>query len=103
MLLLIGDMNTREQDEQIGRIYRHKTDHRKRLIFIDAELGDAVNLLRKAASQLEALLAKQPSELNSTLSQLNVDHILRLLAEREQLQRRISEANAQLKRLGVRV
>ncbi len=96
-------MNSREQDEQIGRIYRHKTDHRQRLTFIDAELGNIVNLLRKAASQLECLLMKQPSELNSTLSQLNVDYILKLIAEREQLHRKISDANGQLKRLGVRV
>jgi hypothetical protein len=96
-------MNTREQDEQIGRIYRHKTDHRKRLSFVDAELSGAVNLFRKAATQLECLLAKQPSEVTSALSQLNIERILRLLAEREQLQRKISDANEELKRLGVRV
>jgi hypothetical protein len=96
-------MNTHEQDEQIGRIYRHKTDHRKRLAFIDAELGNTVGLFRKAGSQLEALLAKQRCELNSTLSQLNIDQILRLLAEREQLQRKISDANDELRRLGVPV
>jgi hypothetical protein len=96
-------MNTREQDEQIGKIYRHKKEHQKRLYFIDAELGSTVNLLRKAASQLEALLQKQPSELNSALSQLDVNHMLALLAEREQLQRKISDANEALRRLGVRV
>jgi len=96
-------MSSREQDEQIGKIYRHKTDDRKRLAFIEAELGDTVNLLRKAASQLECLLARQPAELNSSLSQLNIDHVLRLIAEREQLQRKIAQANDQLRRLGVRV
>lgn len=96
-------MNSREQDEQIGRIYRHKTDHRKKMSFIDAELSDEVNLLRKAASQLECLLAKQPSEVTSVLSQLNIEHILRLLANREQLQQKISDANEELKRLGVRL
>ena len=96
-------MNSREQDEQIGRIYRHKTDDRKRLAFIEAELGNTVNLFRKAASQLESLLAQQPAELNSVLSQMNVDHVLALIAEREQLQRKISAANDQLRRLGVRV
>lgn len=96
-------MNTREQDEQIGRIYRHKTDHRKRLSFIDAELGHTVTLFRKAASQLECLLAKQPAELNSTLSQLNINRVLGLLAEREQLHRKISDANEQLRQLGVRL
>ncbi len=96
-------MNTSEQDQQIGRIYRHKTDHRKRLAFVEAELGGIVNLLRKAASQLDALLAKQPSELNSTLSQLNIDHLLRLVAEREQLHRKIADANNDLRRLGVQL
>ncbi len=90
-------------DEQIGRIYRHKTDHRKRLAFIDSELASTVNLFRKAASQLECLLAKQRSEVTSTLSQLNIDQVLRLLAERDQLQRRISDANEELRRLGVQV
>jgi len=96
-------MDNREQDEQIGRIYRHKTDHRKRLAFIDSELANFVNLFRKAASQLEALLAKEHSELNSVLSQIDVDHILRLIAEREQLHRKISDANDQLRKLGVPV
>lgn len=96
-------MTSREHDEQIGRIYRHKTDHRKRLAFIDSELGNAVNLLRKASSQLEAVLANERSELNSTLSQLNIDQLLRLLAEREELKRRISEANSELRRRGVPV
>lgn len=94
-------MDSREQDEQIGRIYRHKTDHRKRLAFIDSELASFVNLFRKAGSQLEALLSKQPAELNSVLSQIDIDRILRLIAEREQLQRKISDANDQLRKLGV--
>ncbi len=47
-------MNSREQDEQIGRIYRHKTDHRQRLTFIDAELGGIVNLRGKRQASLNA-------------------------------------------------
>lgn len=58
MLLLIEVTNSREEDEQIGGAYRRKTHHRKKMSFIDAELSDAVNPLRKAASRLECLLAK---------------------------------------------
>ena len=94
-------MNTGQQADQIGRIYRQKKDHQKRLCFINAELGSTANVLRKAASQLEALLDSQPSELNSALSQLDVNHVLELLAEREQLQRKISHANETLRRFGI--
>ena len=96
-------MNSREHDEQIGRIYRHKSEHKKRLAFVDSELGSAVNLFRKAASQLECVLANERSELTPTLSQINIDQVLRLVAEREQLRRRINDANDELRRLGVRV
>jgi uncharacterized protein YPO0396 len=96
-------MDTHQQDELIGRIYRHKTEDRKRLSAIDAELSEIATLFRKAGAQLEALLAKQRSELQPVLAKLNVDHVLRLLAEREQLHTRMAEANAQLRNLGVRV
>ena len=95
-------MSTHQQDELIGRIYRHKTADRQRLSFIDAELSATACLFKKASSQLEALLSKQPSEIDSVLSRIDVDAVLRLLAERTQLQKRIADANDQLRNLGVR-
>lgn len=95
-------MDTHEQDELIGRIYRHKSEHRKRLAFIDAELSDAAQLFKKAASQVECLLARERSELEPVLSKINVDRVLKLVAEREQIYRQLADANEQLKHLGVR-
>ena len=95
-------MSSHQQDELIGRIYRYKTADRNRLSFIDAELSTAACLFKKASSQMEALLARQPSEIDSVLSRIDVDRILQLLAERAQIQRRIAEANEQLRGLGVR-
>jgi hypothetical protein len=94
-------MDTSDKDELIGRIYRHKSDARKRLAFIEAELSDAAQLFKKAASQLECLLARERSELEPVLSRLNIDQILKLVAEREQILRRLADANEQLRRLGV--
>jgi uncharacterized protein YPO0396 len=95
-------MNTHRQDELIGRIHRHQTEDRKRLAFVEAELSDAAQLFKKAASQLECLLARQRSELEPVLSRLNIDRVLKLLAEREQICRRLADANEELRRLGVR-
>lgn len=94
-------MDPADKDELIGRIYRHKTEARKRLAFIEAELSDAAQLFKKAASQLECLLARERSELEPVLSRLNIDQILKLVAEREQIFRRLADANEQLRRLGV--
>jgi hypothetical protein len=95
-------MDTHNRDELIGRIYRHKAEYRKRLAFIDAELSDAVGLFKTAASQLQSLLAGERSDLEPVLSKLNVDGVLKLVAEREQICRRLAEANQRLKQLGVR-
>jgi uncharacterized protein YPO0396 len=95
-------MDTHQHDELIGRIYRYKSEDRKRLAFVDAELSDASQLFKKAASQLESLLAGERSEIEPVLAKLNLDRILKLLAEREQIQRRLAAANEQLRRLGVR-
>jgi hypothetical protein len=99
---LILQMDTHHHDELIGRIYRHKTADRKRLAFIDAELSDAAQLFKKAAAQTECLLAGERSELEPVLAKLSVDRILKLIAERQQICRRLAEANEQLKRLGAR-
>jgi hypothetical protein len=95
-------MTAQERDEKIGRIYRHKTADRHRLSFIDAELSNAACALKKASSQLQALLDRQPSAVDSALSRVDIDQILRLLAERRQLERRIADANEQLLQLGAR-
>lgn len=95
-------MDTHRRDELIGRIYRHKTESRKRLSFLEAELSDAAQLFKKAASQLGALLARERSELEPVLAKLDIDHVLKLVAEREQIYQRLADANEELRRLGVR-
>lgn len=94
-------MSSASKDEIIGRIYRTKAAHRQQLAFINSELNAIAVLFKKASCQLECLLAHERCELHSVLSQINIDHTLQLLAEREQLTRRIAAANEELKRLGV--
>jgi hypothetical protein len=94
-------MDNHRRDELIGRIYRHKTEARKRLAFLEAELSDAAQLFKKAGSQVEALLARERSELEPVLAKLNIDRVLKLVAEREQIFQRMAEANQELRRLGV--
>jgi hypothetical protein len=93
-------MDTQDKDELIGRIYRQKAEARKRLAFIEAELSDAARLFKTAASQLECLLARERCDLEPVLAKLNVDYVVKLVAEREQIFRRLAEANDQLRRLG---
>ena len=93
-------MDTQNRDELIGRIYRQKTDARKRLAFLEAELSDAAGLFKTAASQLECLLARERCDLEPVLSKLNINYVLKLVAEREQIIRRLTDANEQLRRLG---
>lgn len=90
-----------KKDEMIGRIYRAKTANRQRLAFVNSELSGIAVLFKKASSQLECVLANERSELNPVLSQVDINHTLQLLAEREQLTREIHSANEELKRLGV--
>lgn len=94
-------MNEAHKDEMIGRIYRDKTVNRKRLALVNSELAGTVTLLKKASAQLDCLLANERSELHSVLSQLDVNRTLALLAEREQLNRKIHDANDELRKLGV--
>ena len=94
-------MDTPRRDELIGKIYRHKSEDRKRLAFLEAELSDAAQLFKKAASQIESLLARQRSELEPVLSRLDVNYVVKLIAEREQIYQRLAAANDQLRRLGV--
>jgi hypothetical protein len=94
-------MNPVNKDEMIGRIYRAKTGNRQRLAFVNSELSGIAVLLKKASSQLECVLANERAGLNSVLSQLDINHTLELIAEREQLTRDIQSANEELKRLGV--
>lgn len=96
-------MKSSHPDELIGRIYRHKTEHRKRLAFIDAELSDSAQLFQKAAAQLESLLANERSEVEPVLSRINIGYILKLLGEREQIFEQMAQANEELRRLGVRI
>jgi hypothetical protein len=94
-------MSDANKDEMIGRTYREKTTNRKRLAVVNAELAGISILFKKAGSQLECVLANERSELHSVLSQLNIDHALALLAEREELNRKMRSADDELRKLGV--
>lgn len=87
------------RDEIIGRIYRQRAEDRKAIAFIDAELSDAANAFRTAATQIECLISQQASDAGPALARIHMDRILRRVAERERLQRRLADAEEQLKRL----
>jgi hypothetical protein len=95
-------MSTEDRDEMIGRILRQQTEDRKAIAFIDAELSDAANSFKKAATQIECLISRESSDVGSALSRINMDKIFNRLAQREQLQRRLETANEHLKRLGAK-
>jgi hypothetical protein len=93
-------MNSPEPEEAIGKIYRCRDADVKRISFINAELSDAARCLKTVASQLEALLNDQRSEVQPAIAKIDINGILKLLAERYQLLRRVAEANRQLRHLG---
>lgn len=95
-------METHNREEMIGKIYRQQAEFRKAVSFIDAELSDAAGNFKKAATQIECLIADRPADVGPALSKINTDRILKILAERERLQRRLGDAREQLKRLGAR-
>jgi DNA repair ATPase RecN len=95
-------MSTQDRNEMIGRILRQQTEDRKAIAFIDAELSDAANSLKKAATQIECLISHEPADVGSALSRINMERILNRLAHREQLQRKLETAKEHLKRLGSR-
>jgi hypothetical protein len=85
----------------VGRLLRHRETDAKRLSFINAELSQAVVALKTACSQLTALLDRHPSDVHSALSRVDVNYILKLLAEREHVCRRIAAADGELRRLNL--
>ena len=95
-------MDRNDRDELIGRLHRYKADYRKRLAFIDAELSNAAEVFQAASSQLHCLLAGERSDAEPALSKVDVTRVLNLMAEREQICRRIADVNQQLKQFGVR-
>jgi len=95
-------MNAQDRDEMIGRILRQQTEDRKAVAFVDAELSDAANSFKKAATQIECLISRQPADVGSALSRINMERILNRLAQREQLQRKLETADEHLRRLGTK-
>ena len=95
-------MEAHDRDEMIGRIYRQQADFRKAVSFIDAELSEAAAAFKKVATQIECLISHQPSDVGSALSRINADRIIKIIGERERLQRRLADTREQLKRLGAR-
>jgi hypothetical protein len=92
-------VNTQVNNEAIGKLLRHRDVDVKRLSFVNAELSQAAVALKTASSQLTALLDRHPSEAHSALSRVDINHILKLLGEREHLCRKIAAADGELRRM----
>jgi len=88
-----------ERELAAGKLIREERDAHERRAFLDAELSDTATAFRRAATQIECLLADSRSSLSPALSKINMKHILAVLAEREVLQRKISAAHTELQRL----
>ncbi len=87
------------RDEAIGKVLRDSHDWRHQRDLIDAELSRAVIHLRTAATQIEMLIAGERCSTGSPLSHIDMQRLLHLLAEREKVQRKISSAQDELRRL----
>jgi hypothetical protein len=88
-----------ERDLAVGKLIREERDAHERRAYLDAELSDAATAFRRAATQIECLLADNRSCVSPAMSKINMKHIVALLAEREVLQRKIHAAHAELQRL----
>ncbi|HEX4809675.1 MAG TPA: hypothetical protein VH325_12135 [Bryobacteraceae bacterium] len=87
-----------QDTEAIGRIYRHQKSDRQALAYIDAELSEAANNFRTAACQLENLLANARSNVGPALANIDMAAVLRALANREVLQRKLANSQAALRK-----
>lgn len=84
--------------EQVGQIYRQQAERRKTLAFIDAELSGVANLFKKTATQLENLLTHNRADVESALSRIDMDQILKLVRQRTEVQRALRDAVEELHR-----
>lgn len=94
-------MTVAERNLAIGKLLREEREAHQRRAYVDAELSDAASLFQKAATQLESMLAGNPSSISSVLSKIRMENILALIGEREVLDRKISGVHAELQRLRV--
>ena len=92
-------MTIEERKLASGKLLREERGAHERRAYVDAELSDAATLFRKAATQVESLLADERSTATSALSKINMAHILSMIAERDVLQRKIAAAHAELQRM----
>jgi len=86
--------------EAVGRIYRYEKSEREQLDYIDAEISEAANNFRMAACQLENLLANNRSDVGPALARINMPRLLQNLADREVLERKLSDQEQTLRKLG---
>lgn len=86
--------------EAVGRIYRHRKSNRQELDYIDAEIRAAANSFRVAACQLENLLANARADVGPALANIDMPRLLQNLADREVLERKLSDCENGLRDLG---
>jgi hypothetical protein len=91
-----------QDTEAAGRIYRYRKTDRQALDYIDAEISEATNNLRIAATQLENLLTDDRSDVGPALAKIDMPGLLRNLADREVLQRKLADCERALRKLGER-
>lgn len=87
------------REEAIGKVLRDLRDRELRRDELDAELSRSVVHLRTAATQIEMLIDGQRSNTGSPLAHLDLNRLVCLLADREEVQTRISNMRDELHRL----
>jgi hypothetical protein len=88
-----------QDPEAAGRIYRHRKTDRHALDYIDAEISEAANNFRIAACQLENLLSGDRSDVGPALAKIDMPGLLKNLADREVLQRKLADCDRALRKL----
>ncbi len=88
-----------QETEAAGRVYRHRKTDQHALDYIDAEISEAANNFRIAACQLENLLADDRSDVGPVLAKIDIPRLLKNLADREVLQRKLADCERALRKL----
>jgi hypothetical protein len=82
-----------------GKILRNQAAYRENLAYIDAELSNNAAVFRRAACQLENLLKGEPAMVSEALSTIDMNRLLRLLADRHVTTRKLADCAKELERL----
>src|SRR4051794_38911652 len=99
-------MSTEEQDAVLGRLTRDRTDKRRHLAAIDAEIDTYKSKLRKLQNSIEAMLRQKesssdhPDALNAVLD-IDIEKLRNLVNQRGEVIRDLQDVNTRLADAGI--